>query len=203
MDAFGTILFMLAGLWLFIPAFTPNVGAVLVGGGTPVDFGRSWKGKRILGDGKTWRGFIGGGLFGLLFGLLVMGAAFGADNLGIGDPSGIVMVDMFGYTGFWTGVCISLSLSFGALLGDMAGSFVKRRMGLERGQKAPILDQFDFLIGAFLLTAVFNWEWLYNTYLSMDEWHILALFLLLIVTLILHRAMNIIGYRMGKKKEPW
>ena len=57
MDA---IIVALSGFWLMLPAFLPNSAAVLFGGGRPIDFGRSWHGKRILGDGKTWTGLIGG-----------------------------------------------------------------------------------------------------------------------------------------------
>ena len=50
---------ILQALWLILPAYVANASAVLVGGGTPVDSGKNWKdGKRILGDGKTWRGFF-------------------------------------------------------------------------------------------------------------------------------------------------
>ena len=190
MDVWNAVVIMLAGLWLFLPAMLPNSAAVVFGGGTPVDFGRSINGKRILGDGKTWRGFFGGGLSGIVLGMIMIGIAilFGA-------------TEVWGYGGGWTAVCIISSLSFGSLLGDMLGSFIKRRLGIARGQKAPILDQYDFLISAFLFTALFNWRWVYHTYI--EGWNILALIFLLIITLLLHRAMNIIGYKAGLKKEPW
>ena len=57
MDA---IIVALSGFWLMLPAFLPNSAAVVFGGGKPIDFGRLWRGKRILGDGKTWTGLIGG-----------------------------------------------------------------------------------------------------------------------------------------------
>ena len=47
----------LVGVWLMLPALIPNSAAVLFGGGRPMDFGKSWRGKRLLGDGKTWKGF--------------------------------------------------------------------------------------------------------------------------------------------------
>ena len=186
----GAFVIMIAGLWLFLPAMLPNSAAVVFGGGTPVDFGKSWRGKRILGDGKTWRGFIGGGLSGLILGLILVGISILFNAEGV-----------WGYGGGWNAVCTISSLSFGSLLGDMMGSFIKRRLGIERGQKAPILDQYDFLIGAFLLTILFNWKWVYATYI--EGWNILALVFLLLITLLLHRVMNIIGYRAGLKKEPW
>ena len=52
---------ILQALWIIIPAYVSNASAVLVGGGTPIDFGKNWSdGKRILGDGKTWRGLLSG-----------------------------------------------------------------------------------------------------------------------------------------------
>ena len=58
---------VLTTIWLLIPAYTPNNFAVLVGGGRPIDFGKNFiDGKRILGNGKTVRGFIGGLAGGIL-----------------------------------------------------------------------------------------------------------------------------------------
>jgi CDP-2,3-bis-(O-geranylgeranyl)-sn-glycerol synthase len=190
MDIIGAVTIMLAGLWLFLPAMLPNSAAVVFGGGTPVDFGKSWRGKRILGDGKTWRGFFGGGFAGVILGLILIGISY-LFNGGA----------LWGYADIWTAIGVIFCLSFGSLLGDMLGSFIKRRIGIERGKKAPILDQYDFLIGAFLLTALFYHRWVYNTYI--EGWHILALIFLLIITLILHRVMNIIGYKTGLKDVPW
>ena len=53
MSAAEIAVMLLVGVWVFVPALLPNSAAVVFGGGTPVDFGRSWRGKRILGDGKT------------------------------------------------------------------------------------------------------------------------------------------------------
>ena len=55
-----------------IPALLPNSAAVLFGGGTPIDFGRSWRGARILGDGKTWRGLFGGVFAGVIIGIILI-----------------------------------------------------------------------------------------------------------------------------------
>ena len=190
MDVLDAIIIMLTGLWLFLPAMLPNSAAVVFGGGTPVDFGKSWKGKRILGDGKTWRGFFGGGISGVILGLILMGISYIFDK------------DMlWGYLDMWTGLAVIICLSFGSLLGDMMGSFIKRRLGVERGKKMPILDQYDFLIGAFLLASLFCPNWVFVTYI--EGWNILALIFLLIITLLLHRVMNIIGYRAGLKDVPW
>ncbi|MDD4244581.1 MAG: CDP-2,3-bis-(O-geranylgeranyl)-sn-glycerol synthase [Candidatus Methanomethylophilaceae archaeon] len=190
MTALEILLAVLVGLWVFVPALLPNPAAVIFGGGKPVDFGRTWKGKRILGDGKTWRGLFGGAFAGVAIGLMQIGIAYLFDS-----------PDLWGFGPLWSSIGILFTLSFGAVLGDMGGSVIKRRMGKERGAEMPILDQYDFLIGAFLLTALFYPNWIYSVYI--EGWNILALIFLLLITYMLHRVVNIIGYKAGVKNEPW
>ncbi|HDS59894.1 MAG TPA: CDP-archaeol synthase, partial [Thermoplasmatales archaeon] len=42
----------LEAVWLVLPAYLANASAVVLGGGTPIDFGKTWRDKRLLGDGK-------------------------------------------------------------------------------------------------------------------------------------------------------
>ncbi|PSQ64989.1 MAG: hypothetical protein BRD24_08640, partial [Halobacteriales archaeon SW_9_67_24] len=57
--------------WAMLPAYVPNNAAVLVGGGRPIDAGRTWHGTRVLGDGKTWRGTLAGALAGIALALVL------------------------------------------------------------------------------------------------------------------------------------
>jgi CDP-2,3-bis-(O-geranylgeranyl)-sn-glycerol synthase len=181
---------VLQGLWLIIPAFVANSAAVLFGGGRPIDGGAVHKdGRRVLGDGKTWRGLIGGTAFGVFIGLLMVVANSFSEWPEI----------TFG--GFPSSIIVIFSLSFGALLGDLIGSFVKRRMGKERGQKAPVLDQYDFLIFAMFLVAILQWPWFFEHYIN--GYAISGLIAVILVTPVLHRVVNIIGYKMGRKEVPW
>jgi CDP-2,3-bis-(O-geranylgeranyl)-sn-glycerol synthase len=180
----------LAGVWLMLPALIPNSAAVLWGGGKPMDFGRSWKGKRLLGDGKTWRGFFGGAMTGVVFGVIQIGiaAALGTES-------------SWGFGAWpWSLVAV-LSLGFGSMIGDSFGSFVKRRIGRERGAKAPVLDQFNFVLGAIVLILIFRPGWFVEHYI--DDNGIFGLILFLVVVPLLHRGVNIIGYKLGKKNVPW
>ncbi|MCH2439873.1 MAG: CDP-2,3-bis-(O-geranylgeranyl)-sn-glycerol synthase [Candidatus Poseidoniia archaeon] len=175
---------VLVTVWLMLPAYLANTIASIVGGGPPIDDGRNWNdGRRILGDGKTWRGLIGGTLGGLLVGHLQMTA-------GAGFFSGYVSWGSSPYLIFFLLAC-------GALAGDMAASFIKRRRGQERGAKSPLLDVYDFIIGALLLTALFGGEWLWYW---VDPF---TIFILIIATPILHRSVNILGYKLGVKQVPW
>lgn len=184
------IVTVLQGLWLMIPAYVANPAAVLFGGGKPIDGGAIHRdGRRYLGDGKTWRGLAGGTLFGMVIGLVQMGV-----NWGICHPD--VSFGTFPFS-----FLVIFLLPFGALLGDILGSYIKRRKGIERGQKAPGLDQYDFLIGTILLVGVFQTYWFLAHYIY--GYAILGLIAVLILTPVLHRIVNILGYKIGKKEVPW
>lgn len=136
-------------LWLILPAYAANGAAVLVGGGKPIDFGRKWRdGRRILGDGKTWRGLFCGSL---------MGSIVGFSQAIVGkylEMEGLNALDLDYFEGFPLMIPIVLSLCTGALLGDIVESFFKRRMGKERGEDWIPFDQLDFVVGALLLSFI-------------------------------------------------
>jgi len=179
-------------LWIMMPAYLANTIAVLTGGKYPIDQGRIHSdGNRILGDGKTWSGLFGGTLGGVFIGFLQV-------NLGEGlieALSGSQDVDFWGENS----IIVFFLLSFGALFGDMTASFIKRRSQLKRGDKSPLLDMFDFIGMALLLSFIFANEWLMSWILD----GYMPLFTLLIATPILHRGVNIIGFKIGVKNEPW
>jgi len=192
------ILVLFTALWLLFPAMTSNSWAAWLGGGTPMDFGRSWHGKRIFGDGKTWRGFFCGILLGTLvgFGEMLLIAILMDAGLVLYSPTHWG----FGAT-YLDAAPLLVALCTGALLGDAGKSFFKRRLGMERGHKAPVLDWYDFLIGALLFSFIFYFNWtvenLFNNY------HWIGLIILLILIPVLHRIFNIKAYKMGKKNVPW
>jgi CDP-2,3-bis-(O-geranylgeranyl)-sn-glycerol synthase len=60
-----------------------------------------------------------------------------------------------------------------------------------------VVDQLDFVIGAWVLTLILAPEWF------MENFTPVIIIIVLIITPILHRLTNIIGYRIGAKREPW
>ncbi len=185
-------------LWFFLPAFVANPSAVLWGGGTPMDFGRTLRdGERMLGDGKTWRGLFGGTLNGAILGLLLF-LPFGLLAPHSTWSFGVPQTDFASAAA--TALLASAVLAFGALLGDVVGAFLKRRMHKPRGAKAPGLDQYDFVVGA-LLASLLVAGWSVPRFFSGDGWY--GLLAIILITPALHRGVNILGYRMGKKHEPW
>jgi CDP-2,3-bis-(O-geranylgeranyl)-sn-glycerol synthase len=175
---------LIVAFWLMLPAYIPNNCAALFGGGTPLDRGRIYHdGRRTLGDGKTFRGTFAGTACGLLVGLLQNQIApwLGLPSFGEG----------------WMQLTVLLALSMGAMLGDIVAAFFKRRMGLKRGAPLLVIDQLDFVIGAWLMVLLAAPDWF------LGNFKINIILIILIITPILHRVTNIIGYRMGAKKEPW
>ncbi len=163
-----------------LPAYIANPTAVVFGGGKAIDFGKNWRdGRRILGDGKTFRGLVGGTACGIVIGLIQRQVASGNEIFVIPSMTAII------------------TLSFGALLGDMVKSFFKRRAGFERGAELPVIDQLDFVAGAWVLTYVFDPQWFLDNF---TFWIIITV---LVLTPVLHRLTNIIGYYIKVKKEPW
>jgi len=178
---------LVIAIWLMLPAYLPNNFAVLFGGGRPLDFGRRFRdGRRILGDGKTFRGTIAGTLAGVAMGLVLNEVASARPELGL--PGFGVGYELF---------FVLIALSLGAMAGDIVSSFFKRRMGMERGAALFLADQLDFVIGCWALLLVLAPRWFSENFTSE------IIFIVLIVTPILHRVTNIIGYKIKAKKEPW
>ena len=166
LDITAFIITCLTAIYFILPAYIANLSGLAFGGTTPVDFGKNFiDNRRIFGDGVTWKGLI----FGTITGTLV------------GAIEGIIMWDPI------YGLTIGFLLSFGALLGDAAGSFIKRRIGIGRGRPAPILDQLDFIAGALILASLY-------TTISLDTIIIIA-----VLTFILHIITNMIAYLIGMK----
>ena len=179
-------------LWIMMPAYLANTIAVLTGGKYPIDQGKTLTdGNRILGDGKTWSGLVGGTLGGVIIGY----AQLNFGNNFIQSIVNNIPEDLWGDSPF----IIFFLLSFGALFGDMSASFFKRRGNLKRGDKSPLMDMFDFVGMAIILTMIFGNGWIQSWLFD----GVGPLFTLLLLTPILHRGVNIIGFKIGVKNEPW
>lgn len=192
-------MFIVQAFWIVIPIYVANASAVIVGGGTPIDFGKTWKdGRRILGDGKTWRGLLSGTFLGMTAGF---GLVVGATYLSKSEYS---FLGLTNFEGFPSMIPILFSLCFGALLGDIVESFFKRRIGKDRGQDWIPFDQLDFLIGALALSFVVS-ELLFLLQMTSDQWFFQSLTLwhmviLLIVTPFIHITANVL-FRKTKQRH--
>lgn len=169
-------------VYFIFPAYAANAAPILFGGGPPIDCGRSFiDGRPILGPNKTFRGLISG---------LILGSCVGLAEYGFFD--GLLLE-----YGFFSEPLLrhhsssGLLLSAGALVGDMAGSFLKRRLGMEPGRALPIVDQISFAVFAMVFAGI--------SYPVSLELFIYVL----ILTIPIHLATNMIAFLAGLKKRPW
>jgi CDP-2,3-bis-(O-geranylgeranyl)-sn-glycerol synthase len=168
-------------LIILFPAYAANGFPPLANGKKPIDMGKKFLGNRIFGDGKTIEGFA----LGLFIGFLVGGL----ESYLYPELNAYAM--QYGVTLPLMNLFIGFMISFGALTGDMAGSFIKRRFRLNRGAGVPLLDQWNFVIGAVLFSLWFT------------EINIWMFLIMLLITPIVHRLANIIAHKLKIKKEPW
>ncbi len=190
---------------ILVPAFVTNGMMVIVGkiGSIkrfPIDNGKTFKdGERIFGDGKSWNGFIGGWITGFLISAAICWFFF----LKIAEAemySGFKFIDQdyiinfsFGLypltsAKYWLSQCF---IALGSPVGDLIGSFFKRRKKVKRGEVYLFWDQNDFIIVSSLIACIwYPYTWYFWIFV-------------LLITPILTALANWIGYLMGKKDVPF
>ena len=121
----SALYWMLETLYIYLPAYIANATPVLLGGGPPLDGGRTWVDDQpLFGDHKTVRGTLTGIAAGIAVGIIQMQLLRG------------------------------VLLGVGAIGGDIVISFVKRRFKIKPGAMFPIADQMGFIVFAVLLVSL-------------------------------------------------
>ncbi len=141
----------------------------------PIDCGAKLNNKRVLGDGKTWRGFFFAWLgSGILLSLLLYFVI----------PDVLYKIPLISDLSLWQFLLFSSGLSISALIGDSLKSFFKRQSGIKRGHSWFPFDQLDWIIGAALFyIIIFGWQdFIYFTF---------------ILGLISHLLVKLGGYLLG------
>ena len=158
-----------------LPMYFANSSAMVWRGQTPIDLDVKWvDGKPIFGKGKTVRGTLGGMVTGTF-------VAFGLHAL---FPS---------YTALLTDEYLLLGflVSAGAMAGDIAASFIKRRNNLDVGAPVLFLDQLDFAFGAMITGSLIYIPGFYE------------IIVICIATVFVHRLSNWVAYKIKLKRVPW
>jgi len=168
------------GLWFVAPAWAANAFPPLTGGRIPLDGGITIRGKRLLGNGKTLEGALGGLMFGCFIGWLLMMSMplFPSElwlELGLFEMTPLLVI----------------LIAVGALAGDIVGSAAKRRADLQSGAPFWPFDQLGFIIFALLLSSPV-------LILSLS-----TVVFVIIATLLVHWFGNILGCAIHVKKVPW
>lgn len=174
-------------LWFFLPAGLANAAPVFANKipvlntwKTPVDFGGHFRGKRILGDNKTWRGFT--------FGILIALLTFALQQYIYTHSQTVQDVIALNYTdlSLWFGAILGI----GALGGDALESFAKRQFGVQSGESWFPFDQLDYIIGVILISSLF---------ITLSPAQNAAI---IVVWFSMHLISSYIGYLLGLKDKP-
>lgn len=176
-------------LWFFAPAGAANVMPIFSAAipalkkyQAPMDFGFSFRGKRIFGSHKTWRGLISG--------VLAATLALWLQQL---------LAAHVGWIHDWTGqvnyaalpvLILGPLFGLGALGGDAIESFFKRQRGVAPGRGWFPFDQIDYIVGGAIATWAF-------VPLSARQYVWLVL-----LWLIVHVVASYIGYLLKLKERP-
>lgn len=173
----------LASRVLFLaPTFAANASPLLVKNFVkkrhPVDFGKNFiDGRRIFGENKSWEGVVAGVLVGVVV--------------------GVALLPLYGYmpaelaiAGFMQGA--------GSMVGDLANSFLKRRLGMKPGAPLPVLDQISFMIVSLTLIWLTKIDRLVGIKLGAPE----AL-IAICAAMVLHPLTNYIAYLLKLKEVPY
>jgi CDP-2,3-bis-(O-geranylgeranyl)-sn-glycerol synthase len=159
---------IIEALKFIFPAYCANAVPVLVGGGKSIDLGKTLPdGRPIFGKNKTYRGFFAG--------------------LAIGTVTGLAETEVFGYP-----IMFGFIVSLGALVGDLTGAFLKRRLNIPPGGLLPVVDQIDFILGAILFSIPLSLA---------RSWELIVTVLLL--TPPIHLITNYVAYKLRLKTNPW
>lgn len=150
----------------------------------PLDFGVSWRGQRLFGANKTWRGAL----------VMVVGTAVAclllewsnARWLHVSNPVPLGATHPL----LWGGL-----LGAGYILGELPNSFLKRQLGIAPGAAGQgalgalfwVVDQLDSLIGLLLISRPF-WQ---------PAWHVVAT--LVVLMLVAHPFGAWVMVRFGLK----
>lgn len=180
---------VLLAIWFLLPAAVANAAPVfsakvpfLKKFNAPMDGGKTWRGHRIFGAHKTWRGFLSG--------IVVSTIVLWIQQL--------LIVHTNVFDGFTAQVdyatlpvlLLGPAFAIGALGGDAIESFFKRYKGIKSGGAWVPFDQLDYIIGSVLISLFFvvltpiQYVWIF------------------VVWFLMHLLASYIGYRLGLKKDP-
>ena len=166
-------------LYFILPAATANMAPVICAKlklplGIPIN-------EKLFGKNKTYRGFYSGYLFALVT-LALQASLFKQGTLADYSLIDYSQINLFFYA-FLFGI--------GAITGDAAKSFFKRRLNKKPGSPWPPFDQLDFILSTYIF------------FLPVDPIPTEIILTILLSMLILHPLTNFTAYKLGLKKVWW
>lgn len=170
--------------YFMLPAYFANMAPVIAKKwfnilNVPIDFNKKINNKPIVGGNKTYRGLI----FAVVFAIIItfLQYLFYKNNI----FRNISFVDYSNW------LLLGFLLGFGAIFGDLAKSFFKRRLNLEPGKPFIPFDQTDFVIGALIFAY------------PLVKLPLESILGILLLSFVLHITVNHIAFYTGIRKEKW
>ncbi|HEX8226902.1 MAG TPA: CDP-archaeol synthase [Candidatus Saccharimonadales bacterium] len=182
---------ILFAFWFLLPVAAANVAPILSNKiplvnrwKAPIDGGRTYLGKDLLGPHKTWRGLVAGIIAATLVlwvqQLLIAQGYFTATD---------GLVKNVDYAGLPT-LLLGPLFAIGGLGGDAIESFFKRRRGIQSGGSWLFFDQLDYIVGGILVSLLFV-----TLQPVLYVWMIAVWF-------VMHLLGSYVGYLTGFKDKP-
>lgn len=180
---------ILFAIWFLLPAAAANAIPIFAAAipflkkyDAPIDGGKTFRGRPLLGPHKTWRGFIAGIIIAtfVLWVQQLLAAHFGWASYITGDVN-YATLPLF---------ILGPLFALGALGGDALESFFKRQRNIQSGGAWIPFDQLDYIIGSVLISLFFviltpiQYVWIF------------------IIWFLMHIIASYIGYKLGLKKDP-
>ena len=152
----------------------------------PLDHGLTFKGKRIFGDHKTWRGLLVN-VTCCTLGTMIQAWLQNGGYL----PPWLLLLDYRKY-----GLVAGILLGLGMTLGELPNSFIKRQLDIHPGRRKKgllgvvffLFDQVDLTIGI----------WLFLFFVIRPS--VLLVLWSLVLTIVLHVTISSVGYLLGMRK---
>ncbi len=213
-DWVGLLIF---SVLLIAPAYISNASMVITGGGRPIDGGKLFRdGRRILGDHKTVKGLKGPLYIGIPLSFIIFLLFFILwqpieDIIFQASAEGLYIlyndINIFQY--YFIGGEVPLNFlvllvriilaSYGAVIGDLIGSFLKRRFDIKSGAPFWIVDQLDFAFIAILFVSIPGF--ISPQLFLLPDIYILVLLIILTPTVSI--IANTIAFLVGLKSVPY
>jgi len=167
-------LLILKAFYFFLPAYFANMAPVIL---KWIPFLEIPVYKKKLGPNKTWRGVV--------VAILLGGFVFWLQK--IAYLQGFTSLAIIDYADF--PILLGFVMGLGAIVGDLVGSYYKRKRKIPPGRPWLPWDQLDFVLGAVIFGFI--------VYVPSAE----VLLILIVGSPILHLVFNYLGYLLKLKKN--
>jgi len=153
----------------------------------PVDGGAEFRGKRVFGVNKTWRGIAA----------MALGTSLGSaiQAVWLHNYESVRALELFDYS-LPNALLVGLLMGLACGLSELPNSLIKRQLDIAPGATASgwinavfyVFDQVDFLVGMWIVLAF------------VIEISLTRIFFSLVFLFVTHQIISLLGYLLGMRK---